>query len=114
MCNLLGDETVMAQDSHIWQVRRAEHIAPIQHKGSKETFDAVKRHKSEVKEAYGISLTKRTWGRLELLIGKILANVNKRTAAGKQRRQALKPWENEVLSWYQKNVKGRILLPLRT
>ena len=111
MCNLLGDETVMAQDSHMTaEMRRARGLAtPYNTKALKETFDVVKGLKSEVKEAYGISLTNKNMREdMELLGRKILANVSRRTAAGKQRREGLKPWENQVLSWYQKNVRRRM------
>ena len=109
--NMLGDETVMAQDSHfVAEMLRARGIAsPYDTKALKKAFDNAKKVKSEIKDKYGLPLTRKNMRENMEDIGRtIMGNSSSYTAAGKQRKRNLEPWEKDILTWYEGKVAGRL------
>jgi hypothetical protein len=111
MANLLGDESVLAQDSHfVAEMNRARGIkSTYDINALKDAFASCYNLKEEVEKFYGIKLRK-SYMRddMEALGREVFKRGTKFTRAGKDRFKGFKGWEKEVFKWYTKDVKNRL------
>ena len=111
MANLLGDESVLAQDAHfVSEMNRARGIKTIYDVNAlKNAFDECYKNKNEIEKLYNIKLRKSHMKEdMEALGREIFNRGNKFTQAGKNRFKAFNKWETTTYKWYTKDVKNRL------